>query len=281
MADPTVESTAGDQGTGGDEQTLGAPETDATVATAPENGEAQADPEKSEDAKPKEQDKVEKRISNLVRQRGQAREERDLARAEVARLKEMLETPAKPRDAFQSEDDFLEDRFGRINAKQALPSVEQRANAAETAHQQVMAQSWHERAAVTRAKYPDYDQRVVGNTQPVAPHVEEALLDSPVGPDLAYQLASDPDTLKLLNRLTPREVDRYLVRMEMAAMQGSTIPTPAPATVQAQTNVPPPAASPKSTGAPGAPRVRNGEGLTGEAYLKWYREEQARKRAKR
>lgn len=293
MADPTVENAAGQQGTGGEEQTLGTTETTgAQVATAPEGGEVQAesgapDQGKPEEAKPKEQDKVERRISNLVRQRGEAREERDVARAEVARLKALLETPAKPKEAFQSEDEYLRDRYGRINAEQALPSVEQRASVAESAHQQVLAQSWQERAAVTRTRYPDYDQKVAGNTMPVAPHVEEALLDSPVGPDLAYQLASDPDTLRLLNRLTPREVDRYVVRMEMQALQGfaphtaPAVPQTAPQAGAPASVQPPAAASPKSTGTPGAPRVRNGEGLVGEAYLKWYREDQARKRAEK
>jgi len=236
-----------------------------------------ATPDGVEPAKPepKSEDKripvgIEKSFARLTRQRTETQEKLNLALQENQRLREALEKPLKPREAYATEAEYLEATVDRTLAQRELPKVEQAAQAAHAAYSETVATEWGEKEAQAKATYSDYDAVVNSVKDPVQPHVRAALLESPAGADIVYHIGRNPEVLRYLNAVSPKDVERWILRAELsletsrpaAAVQ----PPPAPAPVPAA-----PPATPKVSSR-SAPVVQNLEQLEGDAYLRAYRE---------
>ena len=78
-----------------------------------------------------------------------------------------------------------------------------------------------------QADLPDYAEVVGQSDVPAAPHVLESILDSDVGPQLAYHLAKHPDVAERLNAMTPVQAAREIGRLE-AAVTGPVAAQPTP-----------------------------------------------------
>jgi hypothetical protein len=92
-----------------------------------------------------------------------------------------------------------------------------------------------DREQAYRTAHPDYDavvrQGLVGRT---APHVQQALMVLPEGPQLAYALARQPEVLQRLNTLPPP-----LMIAELARLVTPQAATPAPEPTPAAPETPP------------------------------------------
>ena len=92
---------------------------------------------------------------------------------------------------------------------------------------------------------PDYDSVVGGAEAPVSSHVAESIIDSEVGPALAYHLARNPEVLTRLNSMSAMQSARELGRIEASIVSA---PTQTAATVAKTTTAPRPAGTSTSQG---------------------------------
>lgn len=125
--------------------------------------------------------------------------------------------PAGPPQAEQYQDhDAYITAKARYEAQQVL---EQQRQQTQQAQQQ---QALMDREVAFKAAHPDFDHLVNTNLRgKVAPHVQQALMLLPDGPELAYALAQQPDALAQLNQLPPPQMLLALGRLSPA-------PAPAP-----------------------------------------------------
>lgn len=100
-------------------------------------------------------------------------------------------------------------------AEQALQQEQQEAAAREAARQESLARSYEDKRELARAELPDYD-KVIAAAPKVRINDELALLivESDQTARLEYHLAKNPDKLRDLNRMSPREAARAIGRLE-------------------------------------------------------------------
>jgi hypothetical protein len=82
---------------------------------------------------------------------------------------------------------------------------------------------FQQRTSEVRAKHPDFDDVLLSAEVPVSPALSEALLTSDHGPEIMYQLASNPAELARLSALPPLAAAREIGRLEAKVSS-----TPAP-----------------------------------------------------
>lgn len=88
-----------------------------------------------------------------------------------------------------------------------------------------MVKSWQEKAQVTRAKYADFDDALESAPAPT-PHVADAMMQSPVGTEIAYYLATHPDDYQRINSMPPVKAVRELTLLEMKLASPAAKPEP-------------------------------------------------------
>jgi chromosome segregation ATPase len=191
--------------------------------------------------------KIERRFSELTKQREEARREAERIRAEKdaleARLREYeaKQAPARQEpqnDAPKADDgkptpDQYTDAFeyaealAQWSAEQALRArdkVEQERKAAEQRNQTVKA--WEKRVEAFRKNIDDYDEVVASSTVAVSDQVRDAILDSDVGPQLAYYLAKNPDVAEDLRSRSVISALREIGKLEAKLSAESVVEKP-------------------------------------------------------
>lgn len=216
------------------------------AAEKPEEGSEGADQGGEEKPQDKQRRSARERINELTKRAHEA--EREVHRMREAADRPAPESSAKPDPAaFQSYDDYVE-ALADWKSEQRVLSVlkdrdEQRAKAAEGAAVEAKAQAWAERQDDFRAATPDYDAVLGASKLQVSPHVVDTLLDSDAGPELAYHLAKNPETVKRINALSPLAAAREIGRIE------ASLSTPAAPRTKPSSNAPAPI-SPVKAAAP-------------------------------
>lgn len=114
---------------------------------------------------------------------------------------------AKPDVAdYESQEAYLE-ALAEHKAEQKVKEIEQkREHAAKVA-------AWQERTDAAREKFEDFDEALESAPAPTS-HVADVLMESPVGADLAYYLATHPSDYKRINQLSPVMAARELTLIE-------------------------------------------------------------------
>ena len=92
--------------------------------------------------------------------------------------------------------------------------------------------AWEQKKEVARAKFEDFDDALDSADAP-NPGVASILMESPVGGELAYHLASHPDEYRRINQLAPPAAALAVARLE--AQLSAPKPTP-----KKTTQAPPP-----------------------------------------
>lgn len=190
---------------------------EAATEQAPDEAEGEADPsgetgEQAEDTPDdggKVPDGVQQRINEITRKRREA--ERRAERAEK-RLKEM---EAKNLDDLDFEDQIAERALNRSRRDQIETDR-------ETA-QELAREAYQARAEAASAKYPDFAQVAYGNHWNPTPAMIETIMDSDLGPEIAYHLGKNPSEAVRISQLSPASQARELGRIE------ATISAPKPA----------------------------------------------------
>ena len=160
------------------------------------------------------------------------------------------ETPGKPQLAtwegtYEAYTEALTD--WKIDQREQARSKADNERKAAEAHK-TKANAWSERETAARAKYDDYDSVISDAKVPDTPargDIHAFLIDSEIGPEVAYFLATNPDELKRIAALSPLRAVAELGKMEGSLV--ATPETPKPKTTSAPR---PPTTVGAKTGAP-------------------------------
>lgn len=104
----------------------------------------------------------------------------------------------------------------RVNSKLEEYSSSLKQKEAQMKQQQVL-DTFRSKAAQYAAKNPEYSKaNQAALYQPVASHVEEAVITSDVGPELHHYLLDNPDVLDRLNSASPISAAREIGKIELS-----------------------------------------------------------------
>ena len=179
----------------------------------------------------KQNPKIERRFSEITKQREAARQEAERERqarleleSKVRELESKLSPPApqepaeadpKPKpeqfsDMFEYAEALSEwtadKRIREEKAKEAAQRQEQ--------ERQKTMDTWSQRVNDFRSKTPDFDDMVGSADVVVSNEVRDAIFDSDVGPQILYHLAENPDVAKKLSGMTAIGALRMIGKLE-------------------------------------------------------------------
>lgn len=195
--------------------------------------EEQSEPPEAETAKPQEErkqnPKIEKRFSEITRQREEARaeaqREREARASLEARLAELERQSAPKTEAKVDQEPQphqFEDAFEYAKAL-ADYRVEQRFNQEKQAQEQARVQaerakiqeSWLQKVVAAKSEMPDFDEMIAsaGDT-PIPDHIRDAVMDSDVGPKILYHFANNPELVGELSNMNPAKALREIGKLE-------------------------------------------------------------------
>ena len=176
----------------------------------------------------KQNPKLEKRFSELTKQREEARKEasreREAREALEKRISELegkaeqkpVEENVKPspsqfNDAFEYAEALAE-----WSAEQAILNRDkQEAERKAQEEQQKLVQSWNDRLATVKADLPDYDEMIASAADiSVSDAIRDAMLESEQGPRILYHLAENPELAEKLNSLSTVSALREIGKLE-------------------------------------------------------------------
>lgn len=210
-----------------------------TVADAPEVSEPVAETEQSEPteadtAKPQEErkqnPKLEKRFSEITKQREEARQEaqreREARQALEARL-QALEKQSAPQPQVQvAEQEPQPHQFSdafeyakaltdyRVEQRLAQEKAEQ-AEIAAKAERQKVADQWAKKVEAAKSEMPDFDEMVQSASDVIVPdHIRDAMFESDVGPKLLYHFAENPELARSIAAMPPIKALREIGKLE-------------------------------------------------------------------
>lgn len=163
--------------------------------------------------------------------------------SEILRLKDQLASnPAEDGDKAPKEEDFNGD-WGKFVAattayearkviREELSAREKQANQSRVAELQSEVMSeFEERTEAFKAKAPDFDEVIERFTESggkFSDAVRDLVLDSDVGPELAYFLARNPKVAKDLNHLPPLQAAKQIGQIEASLSRPQRKATSAP-----------------------------------------------------
>ena len=228
-SDNLAEWTANKLGLASEEAPVAAEAVEETPDSEPAvEAQAESEPEAEQEAevtdKPKQNPKLEKRFSELTKRAKQA--EADKASLE-ARLQEIesRQAPApkqtdsvseKPQ-ASQFNDAFeYAEALAEWSAEKALEQrdIQEQQRKVDEQRNEVI-KSWSAKLEAAKADIPDFDDMVASSNVQVRDEVRDAILESDVGPQILYHLASDDDYASKLAAMPTNKALKELGKLEV------------------------------------------------------------------
>ena len=222
------------------------PEVEATPEVEPtEVVEERSEPEieKEQEEKPKANPKLERRFSEITKQREEARkeaqQERSAREALEARLAVLERQPAPqaPKVDEEPQPSQFNDAFEYAKAlaeftadKRIGEMRRQDAEAKEAQERQKVIETWASKVQAAKASMPDFDDIVASSDVVVNDDIRDAILESDVGPQILYHLAENDDVAKRIAGLTPKQALREIGKLEARFEVKETAPQSAPIT---------------------------------------------------
>jgi hypothetical protein len=197
----------------------------------PEAVEAQSEPEAEAEAKPQDEKKpnpkLERRFSEITKQREEARKEAQAEREarlaleqRLAALENRQPVKANPVDEKPQPSQFS-DAFEYAEAlaeytadKRISEMKQQEALAKQAEQQQKVIQTWAKKVESVKATLPDFDDIVASSDVVVNDDIRDAILESDVGPQILYHLAENEDIAKKITGLSPKAALREIGKLE-------------------------------------------------------------------
>jgi len=224
----------------------------------PESEESQSEPKEAEkeanqEGERKQNPKLEKRFSEITKQREEARKEAQnerQARVELEQRLAAMEQQRQPQQQSYVDQEPQPSQFAdafeyakalaEFSTEKALAERDRQvAQAREQEAQQKIIQSWAQKVQEAKADLPDFDDLVASSDVVVNNAVRDAILESDVGPQILYHLAENNDLAKRIASLSPnaalREIGRLEAKFEVKTDTKQTAPvvrSKAPAPIQ-------------------------------------------------
>ena len=221
------------------------PEVEAVQAEPTEVVEERSEPEieKEQEEKPKANPKLERRFSEITKQREEARkeaqQERSAREALEARLAVLERQPAPqaPKVDEEPQPSQFNDAFeyakalAEYTADQRIGEMRrQDAEAKEAQERQKVIETWASKVQAAKASMPDFDDIVASSDVVVNDDIRDAILESDVGPQILYHLAENDDVAKRIAGLSPKQALREIGKLEARFEVKETKPEPTPIT---------------------------------------------------
>lgn len=199
--------------------------------TEPDSEAEVSEPEKQEEAKPIEEKKanpkLERRFSELTKQREQARQEAEAERQQRQALEARLQAleqqaaPQKPSVDVEPQPGQFQDAFeyakalAEYSTEKALRERDiAEANRKANEERQKVIQSWTQKLEKVKADLPDYDDMVSTANVVVSDEIRDSILESDVGPRILYHLAEDLEYAQKLAAMPTRKALVELGKLE-------------------------------------------------------------------
>ena len=220
------------------------PEVEAAPAEPAEEAErSEPEIEKEQEEKPKGNPKLERRFSEITKQREEARKEaqteREARQALEARLAVLEKQPAPqaPKVDEEPQPSQFNDAFeyakalAEYTADQRIGEMRrQDAEAKQAQERQKVIETWASKVQAAKASMPDFDDIVASSDVVVNDDIRDAILESDVGPQILYHLAENDDVAKRIAGLTPKQALREIGKLEARFEVKETKPEPTPIT---------------------------------------------------
>ena len=221
------------------------PEVEAVQTEPTEVVEERSEPEieKEQEEKPKANPKLERRFSEITKQREEARkeaqQERSAREALEARLAVLERQPAPqaPKVDEEPQPSQFNDAFeyakalAEYTADQRIGEMRrQDAEAKEAQERQKVIETWASKVQAAKASMPDFDDIVASSDVVVNDDIRDAILESDVGPQILYHLAENDDVAKRIAGLSPKQALREIGKLEARFEAKETKPEPTPIT---------------------------------------------------
>lgn len=221
------------------------PETEAVQA---EPEQAQQEPEEqAEQVERKPNPKIERRFSEITKQREQAKEEarreREARESLEARLKELearlnpapepvdLNEEPKP-EQFSDMYEYAKALAEHTAEKKLAERDQQELARKAAAEQEAKARTWAERVNAVKSEIADFEDMVQSSDVRVSDAVRDAIMESEHGPRILYYLADNSDVAKKLNAMSTvsavREIGKIESRFERSESKPAVSKAPAP-----------------------------------------------------
>jgi len=191
----------------------------------------QSEPTAEEEAKPteekKQNPKLERRFSDLTKQREDARKE---AQQERQRREELearlaaLEKPTAPKAQDVDEEpqpSQFQDAFeyakalAEYSTEKALAERDRRdAEEKVAVERQKVIETWATKVQAAKVSLPDFDEIVASSDVVVNDDVRDAILESDVGPQVLYHLAENDELAKKIAGMSPKAALREIGKLE-------------------------------------------------------------------
>ena len=234
-------------------ETVAVEETPEPVAEEEQSEPKEAEKEANQEGERKQNPKLEKRFSEITKQREEARLEAQRerqARLELEQRLAALEQNRQPEQAVNIDQEPQPSQFAdafeyakalaEYSTEKALAERDRQiALAREQEAQQKIIQSWAQKVQAAKAEMPDFDDMVASSDVVVNNAVRDAILESDVGPKILYHLAENNDLAKKIAGLSPnaalREIGKLEARFEAKPQTAQTAPvvkSKAPAPIQ-------------------------------------------------
>lgn len=188
---------------------------------------------------------VQKRIDRAVRQKYEAEARTKILEERVAAM-ESQQTPqpstrqAEPSeptiDKFDNFDDYVAAKAEYIAKKQIESTLTERELRQKAAHEAAertkTADSWAKRIDAATVEIPDFEEVLASSDVPMTASMQQAIMESDIGPKLAYYLASNPDQATAIAGMSPvgaiRAIGRIEERLATTKPEVKTTNAPAP-----------------------------------------------------
>ena len=221
-----------------DQQVVVDVDTEAETPEVVESTEGQAENQPAEDegSAPEAEDKPSASKARRERRKAaQERAEKALADAEAEALtakeradalEEQMRSTKMPQEAdFATYEEYqaslnayksiqMLDERTKAQATREHEQSQERVKAAKQARMAELQQNWVQQANDARTRYPDFDSVVMAERTPLSAIMQEMVMDSDLGAEIAYQLCKNPDEALAIGRLSPLEQARRLGALE-------------------------------------------------------------------
>ena len=199
------------------------------------------EPKTVEEGEKKPNPKLEKRFSELTKQREMARQDAERERLRASDLEARLEAlergnkPAKVEDpnrepqpsdftdAFEYAKALAEFSTAKALANRDKQEADRKAN---DERQKVMT-SWQTKLEAAKSELPDYEDMVASSDVVVSDQVRDAILESDVGPKILYHLAENPEAATKISGMSLTSALREIGRLEARFEKTAEAPKPA------------------------------------------------------
>lgn len=219
------------------------PEVEAVQTEPTEVVEERSEPEIEieQEEKPKANPKLERRFSEITKQREEARkeaqQERQAREALEARLAALERQPAlqAPKVDEEPQPSQFNDAFEYAKAlaeytadKRIGEMKRQEAEERQAQERQKVIETWASKVQAAKASMPDFDDIVASSDVVVNDDIRDAILESDVGPQILYHLAENDDVAKRIAGLSPKQALREIGKLEARFEVKETAPETKP-----------------------------------------------------